>query len=545
MALGQPPAMQLHIHLQGGVALRDAKGSPLAPLRSRKVQGLLALLATGPGMRRRRVDLQALLWSDRSPEQRSASLRQALSELRHALGPFGPVLGTSRSEAWLDAGRVVMAPPDPADPREFLDELAIPDPAFDAWLRIERGRRRTALPGAPPRMLPGLGAGGAPPLRRPALFFLRETPADPGAAMISQIFADALARTISEHFTVDIGETTPRRVASQGAGDLIFATEAVLQPGLAAFRVALSAGPRRRVWAGHRVAPGGPDVAILENDGIQRLVNEAVEAYADAVLLDRHEGRDRLNAAVLARTALRQVFTMRPDLYDGADDLLERAHFLDPRGIHLAWRVLLRVVRLVERHGGDVEATAAEAVALSRRALELEPLNSLVLAVASNVASLVERNAPAALELAQRAARRNPSNPLAWDALSTSALHAGKLEEAYVFAVKAQRLAGDTPFKHWYDMGRALMATVTNRLDEALGLAGAASVVPHFKPPLRYIAALHAHAGQAEEARLAVARLAALEADFSADRLLEDPDYPVAALRRSQILRQGLFGILR
>ena len=439
---------------------------------------------------------------------------------------------------WLDSARVEVPPLDSNDPREFLDELSISDPAFDAWLRIERGRRQTAARGF--TRLEGV----ASPLRRPVLYFLKDAPSDPAVAMISAMFTDALARTISEHFTVDISETTSRRVVSQGSGDLIFLTETVFQPRLAAFRVALCAGSRRRVWSGHRVASTGSDADMLENDGIQRLVNEAVEAYADAVLTDRHEPHDRLNASVLARTALRQIFTMRPNLYGGADDLLERAYYLDPRGVYLAWRTLLRVVRLVERHEGDGGVAAAEAIALSRQALDLEPLNSLVLAAASNVASLIERNAPAALELAQRSARRNPANPFAWDALSTSALHVGKLEEAYVFAVKAQRLAGDTPFKHWYDMGRALMATVTGRLDEALQLAGAASVMPHFKPPLRYIAALYAHAGNEEQARLAVERLTALEKDFSAERLVEDPDYPVDGLRRSQILHQGLFGIL-
>ncbi len=533
--------MGLHLHLQGPLTLRDSGGRALGPLRPR-VQGLLALLATSAGMRRRREEVQALLWSDRGPEQRSASLRQALSELRRDLHPFGHALGSSRTEAWLDPALVELAPADPADPRGFLHDLAIPDPAFDAWLRIERGRRRAA----PQRLAPDPAQGPVgPPLRRPVLYLLREPSPDPGAAMMSQLFADALALTLSEQFTLDIAETTPRRAPSQDGGDLILSAEAVLQPGLAAFRVALSSGLRRRVWTGHQVAPGGADAAVLENDGIQRLVNETVEAYADALLSGRHAGRDRLNASVLARTAVRQVFTMRPDLFVGADDLLERAYFLDPRGTYLTWRVLLRVIRLVERHGGDAAATAAEAVDLSRRALEIEPLNSLVLAAASNVASLVEGNAPAALELAQRAARRNGANPFAWDALSTSALHAGNLEAAHVFAVKAQRLAGDTPFKHWYDMGRALTATVTGRLDEALRLAGAASVMPHFKPPLRYIAALHAHAGQAEAAQAAVGRLAAIEPDFSTDRLLDDPDYPVAALRRSQILREGLFGLLR
>lgn len=511
------------------MALGDRDGHGYAPPVGQKVQALLALLATAPGHRRRREDLQAFLWSDRSPEQRSASLRQALSTLRQALGPTPAILQADRRDVWIDRLELI----EDGSDGEFLANLDIADPAFDAWLRVERGRRS-----------PGAAAERRdPPMARPVVYFLRPPETEAPSGMLASLFADRLALSLSEHFTVEIEDTQARRLGSHKPGDMIFATEAIQEPGLAAFRVALQAGPRRRVWSGHRVAPASVVTTAIDADDVQRLVNEAVESYADAVLADR-SGRDQTSAAALAHAGVRQMFTMRPELFAGADDMLERAFFLDPRGTTLAWRTMLRVIRLVERHPGDAAATADEAVAFARTALEMEPTNSLVLAAASNVASLIEGNAAAALEHAQRAARRNETNPFAWDALSTAALHAGQVEEAYVFAVKAQRLAGDTPFKHWYDMGRALMATVTNRLDEAARLAGAATVVPHFKPPLRYIAALHAHMGQADVAHRAIARLTALEPDFSPDRLTSDPDYPVAALRRSEILRKGLFGLL-
>lgn len=531
--------MTLLVHLYGPLRILRPSGDEVAPFSSRKVTGLFALLVTAPDLQRDRSELQALLWSDRNPLQQSASLRQALAELRRTLGPQEGIVLASRQHIGLDPDRIVFVPWGGDVAADFLKGLTIPDPAFNAWLRIERGQRR-----AQQMRNDAAGFEPPPPLRRPTLYFLRTTATEPVPALLSNLFSDALARTISEHFTVDIADISPRGMPRQRPNDLIFTAEAVIQPGIAAFRVALMAGPGRRLWTGHRMTEGAPGAELLENDLIQRLVNEAVEGYADALLTDRSGGQERLNASVFARTALRQIFTMRPELFAGADDLLSRANYLDPRGTYPAWRVLLRVIQLVELHPGDKKAIAAEAIALSRQAMEAEPLNSLVLAAASNVASLVENNPAGALELAQRAARCNPGNPFAWDCLSTAALHAGKVEEAYVFAVKAQRLAGDTPFKHWYDMGRALMATVLGRSDEALRLAGAASVTPHFKPPLRYIAALYADAGQPEAAQSAIAKLRALEPDFSVDRLTGDPEYPVAALRRSRILRAGLFGPL-
>jgi tetratricopeptide (TPR) repeat protein len=530
----------IRISLYGPLEIAAPDGTRLTPQGSRKVLGLVALLATAPGMRKPRQALQALLWSDRSAEQRSASLRQALSALRHALGAWSGVLVADRDTVAFDAARVALAPP--AGPEaEFLAGLDIRDPEFDAWLRLERGLRRQQSPSPFADAQTQVTIG--PPLSRPVLLFLREPKSNAMEALIGNLFADALARSLGEQFSIEIGDASSRRGDRHGPRDLVFRADALVAGGNTALRVTLeTGGSRRRLWSGHRIACEHTGLAVLENDEVQRLVNEAVEGYADALLSDPQAGRHRLNAAVMGRLAVRQIFTMRPDLYAGADDLLDRAFYLDPRGIYLAWKVLLRVVRLVERHDVDVAATREQTVDLCRRAVEFEPLNSMVLSAASNGMMLVEGNTAVALEFAQRAVRLNPSNPFAWDGLSTAALHAGKLEEAYVFAVKSQRLAGNTPFKHWYDMGRALMATVTGRFDEALQLAGRASAIPHFKPPLRYIAALYARAGRPELAGGAVGRLRRLEPDFSPDRMIEDPAYPVAALRRSQILRRGLFG---
>lgn len=532
-------AMALRICLSGPLKVLATGGADLTPQGSRKVQGLLALIATAPGLRRSRADLQALLWGDRNPAQQSASLRQALSDLRRKLEPWGHALVADRQTVGLNPG-LVMVDEDSDNEAEFLDGLDIPEVAFDNWLRLERRLRRKGQIEAL-----DLAADPAGRQRLPRVLILRDPDQPPAAAMVTNLFSDVLSRSLSEQFSVEIADISPKMARSQGPNDYVFATQAMVQSSFTAFRVALETGPmRRRIWFGHQMVDGPLSEDTLDRDNLQRLINEAVEGYAEALLHDRGAGRERLNASILGRTGVRQVFTMRPDLYAGADDLLDRAFCLDPRGVYLAWRVLLRIVQLVERHPVDAAATAAQAVDLARRAMEFEPMNSMVLAAASNVASLVDGNAHASVELAQRAVRANRANPFGWDCLSTAALHAGKLEEAHVFAVKAQKLAGDTPFKHWYDMGRALTATVTNRLDEALSLAGAASVVPHFKPPLRYIAALHAHAGQADAAHAAIARLTALEPDFSAAMLTEDPAYPVAALRRSEILRKGLFGRL-
>ncbi len=79
----EPPRPTLSV--LGGFALRDGAGRPVA-LKARKNRLLLAYLAVPPGQARSRDQLAGLFWGDRQDEQARASLRNALSGLRRALG---------------------------------------------------------------------------------------------------------------------------------------------------------------------------------------------------------------------------------------------------------------------------------------------------------------------------------------------------------------------------------------------------------------------------------------------------------------------------
>jgi DNA-binding SARP family transcriptional activator len=64
----------LHISLFGGFEARHESGETL-PLKGRKTQALLAILALDPGTAQSRDKLIALLWSDRGESQARGSLR--------------------------------------------------------------------------------------------------------------------------------------------------------------------------------------------------------------------------------------------------------------------------------------------------------------------------------------------------------------------------------------------------------------------------------------------------------------------------------------
>ncbi len=131
----------LFLDLAGPLCLSDAHGADLTP-KSRKAQGLLALIATSPCLRRSRIWLQDKLWSERDPEQSAACLRQCLLRIRSALGDQADCLKMEKGWIGFDSARVVVRTdplrPDLGGEVEFLEGLDISDPEFEEWLRDQR-----------------------------------------------------------------------------------------------------------------------------------------------------------------------------------------------------------------------------------------------------------------------------------------------------------------------------------------------------------------------------------------------------------------------
>ncbi len=140
----------------GHMAIDDSLGRVSLP-RTRKARAVLAILAMASPHPVLRLNLTALLWSQRQKEQAQASLRQALHELQDVLGPtWGRLLHAERHHLSLfggglsiDALNLHAASPRDADAvRQFqnplLEDLAGLDPAFDRWLTIERERMNRA-----------------------------------------------------------------------------------------------------------------------------------------------------------------------------------------------------------------------------------------------------------------------------------------------------------------------------------------------------------------------------------------------------------------
>jgi DNA-binding SARP family transcriptional activator len=133
--------------LCGDVALQPPDGSTLEPAPGAKSLGLLAFLALEPGAHRRE-EVTALLWGEFPEEKARASLRQALTHLRDAMGE---TLRVDRATMELvgpiscDVTEFLrLAPSDPAaalaiDIPRFLESLSVRgSQAFEEWADAKR-----------------------------------------------------------------------------------------------------------------------------------------------------------------------------------------------------------------------------------------------------------------------------------------------------------------------------------------------------------------------------------------------------------------------
>ena len=147
----------LRLKLLGSFEARGSSGQTVE-ISGKKAQALLAYVALSPGKSLPREKLVNLLWSDRGDAQARGNLRQVLVTLRRDLEGIDPApllferdtitadaaaISTDVGEfQWLAASSALDDLRQAATlyEGEFLDGLAIRDPAFEEWLSGERSR---------------------------------------------------------------------------------------------------------------------------------------------------------------------------------------------------------------------------------------------------------------------------------------------------------------------------------------------------------------------------------------------------------------------
>jgi DNA-binding SARP family transcriptional activator len=525
----------LHAKLMGNLSLLDATGVDRTP-GGQKARGLIGLLAMTPDRTRTRRWIEQKLWSDRSPEQASSSLRQVLMEVRAALGPHAAALQTDRQSVTLASVKTDIDN-DPEGVRlalssgfELLQNVHVRDAAFMDWLRDQRDRMAGTAPLVKSGWQPD--APSIPLLVRTAVM-----PTD-FCGFVALSLAESIGKLVSDFALVDVyaENTAIAHLGPRERGLVLNVTTSEVDSRVRIVASLESARTGQVLWSRQAVLPIKSTIEIYES-AIPGIVFEAAEAAIHAMPRIVGDDPSPLRAEAMIARAVRAIFSFQEHQLRLADDLLRDAAAIVPSARAFAWRGILRQFMAVERTETDRDRLMDEAEMFSRQAMDGAPMNSLVLSLMSQVQIMLYDNVDAGASLARDAIRINPQNAFGYVAKAGSLLRQGKPDEAFLVADVGAGFAARSGFLHWWEMHKGLAATQMGDFETAITCFEAArSRAPHFRAPLRHLIFLYLKRGQPENALRALASLKRLEPDFSLHLIREDPTYPAGTLRRAALL---------
>ncbi|MGB7317541.1 MAG: hypothetical protein WBC85_06190 [Planktotalea sp.] len=517
----------------GTFSLVAPDGRNVTPKGS-KAKGLLAMLCEITEMRRGRRWLEGRLWSNRSAAQASGSLRQTLSEIKACFGEDDHVFGADRLDVWLNP-EFIETDLDAIDnastaERDLLEGLVIRDEQFQDWLNGFRARYGSvqSTPQSP-AALPNLSK-----------IKIRAIQSDRGTTIeqiAGNVIADQVAKSIEERLSArrfssehtKSPDTTPDleircNVAKDGESGIVF--------------LQVHRGHDGRIlFSGHRSVAGDLSEAISANI-VQGLVHSAVSKINHRMPSVFDLNRPEVAATGFTSLGLRKLSRFDPQGLDDAQSHFASAHDADPNGVYLAWRAFARMAQLVEGAGSERDAHLEEVKQLTSDTLQTSGDNGLAVALVALTRIMLDDDLIAPAELAQKAILWNENNFFAQQTLAVAHSAVGDTEKAYQISRACQNAFPQDELGHLWDLYHSLVCISSGRLDEARQAALRASqAAPAFVAPRRQLVALCANAGDLENARVHLNALRKLESDFSLDRYLNDPEYPVLTLRNAGLIQ--------
>lgn len=500
-------------------------GVDLTP-KGAKAKALLALLATSPGMCRSRRWLEGKLWSDRGPEQASASLRQTVSEIRRLVAGHPHLFSVDRTNVTLAH---TSAPLDPIPGAgEFLEGIDVRDEEFESWLRTMRSRCPQPEP-----------APIGPVSQKTRLVVGCRSGADSSSEnrLVATVFADQIAGHICDQVSA-LRRVLTRTGDALERADIDVDCQVVRGDDRPLAFLRIIASSTGQILFSRAVEIVGSPLSLIGSMQMGTMTFEAAEAALQHIPTVAAKDNPDACASALTQTALRKMFSFEAIQLGQADSLLQQAYALSPDPRHLVWRALILTIQDIELLDRDTARLKSAAEQLIGSALTSGTENALPLAIAAIVRAMLFDDANEAEYLARTATYVNPDSAFSLKALAVAQMMLGDLSAAYANSRKSHEMSASSAYRHWWDLYHSIVCISCSAFDEALRSAEAAARrAPNFRPPLRSLIALYSYFGMDDKARTAGRRLATIEPDFSTDRFRNDPAYPNRTLRQAGLLK--------
>jgi len=228
-----------------------------------------------------------------------------------------------------------------------------------------------------------------------------------------------------------------------------------------------------------------------------------------------------------------------------ARSFLERATTADPRfAAALAWTARWYSVLAGQGWSSEPDEDRERGAAFAAQAIEIDPDNSLALAVYGHLKSFLFHDYESAQVYLARALMASPSNSLAWILSSATLSYIGRSEEAIRHAEHALRLSPFDPALFSYYMFLGIAHYAHGNYDEAVKWGRMSiSENPRYTSTLKLLAASLSAQGRILEARTAGEQLLSFEpgfrlATYAARQPFRDPHVKASYL--GHLLAAGL-----
>jgi adenylate cyclase len=263
---------------------------------------------------------------------------------------------------------------------------------------------------------------------------------------------------------------------------------------------------------------------------VERIAHAACAALVDAEIRRAQTAPlPSLNSYTILLGAIALMHRLSPRDFERAREMLQYLCERHPRATSpRAWLGKWHVMRVAQGWSPDSHADAQQARSVVAHALDLEPEHSLALAIDGLVCAYINKDLKSAAQRYDAAIQSNPSESLAW--LFQSALHSydDRGELAVECALRAQRLSPLDPMKYYYDNFTSTAMLSAEDYEGAIryGKSSLRANRTH-GPTLRILAIAQVLAGRADEARITIQQMLAVEPKLTVTRFLER--YPGAA----------------
>lgn len=533
------------LSLVGNFRLTDPDGRDIR-IAEKKGRVLLAMLATAPDQRRSREWLKSRLWGRSFDDQASNSLRQSLYALRRQLGPWSDVLQADYEHVWLNALSVQMDPGSNSRIGFFEDAPRLDEDGED-WLRDERQAFEARVEDDRGAMVDtGHSVPVAPVTFEAPPCVLIGNPVvvsdDPLAGVVAERITNAMVSTFRQNGfleTYDLRDVETNQLAGRE-------TDSVVRPPiLIEVRVSLMAqelqstvlarvpATGRVVWTSS-IGSDRESALAIGSETMMEFVMGAVDTVESLIL--RQPG---LATKPTLYTAVHQLFGMSRDGIKDSADLLTRfvnEQYSANAEAWLAFAAMLRRNELREDQG----AALAEAERHVAQAMETDPGNAVVLAIAGHFEGFSNYDLALGAQYLTESRRILPNLAFAWDATAMNAIYSGDIERGARTADMARNLGRYSPYKFYYDASAMIAATLQGRHADAISLGRRVLAKrPEFLAVLRHMFISHIRLGQMDEAMACYRQLRQIDEDFGTERMGHE-DYARSSAASLDLIRGGL-----